>query len=127
MDITGDVREEIASHTKQAGSGVLEDIKKIPGTFVRQVTGKSNAELDAAQKADEQFSNDAHAQLVKKIYEDYDIKEARKKQLAQNQEVRQEDADKLADLNERKQQTQQDVAVAVGKSSAETSRSYGSE
>ncbi len=127
MDIAGDVREEIASHAKQAGSGVLEDIKKIPSTFVRQVTGKRNAELEAAQNADEEFSNDAHAQIVKKIYEDYDIKEARKKQLAQQQDVQQAEADKLGNLNEKRQQDQQDVAVAVGKASAETSRSYGSE
>ena len=130
MDIVGDVKEELGSHAQQAGSTVLDQLKKFPRTLIDQIKpGKSQSqeELAAAQKADSEFSESAHAQLVAKIYQDYHLEQAKKKQVATQQEAQHEEAQKLADLNEDKQQTQQDIAVAMGKGSAETSRSYGSE
>lgn len=133
MDIAADVASELGVHTKQAGTQAIGGFKDFFGEFAGQLTGSKKVpteeEVAASKVADDESSNQEYLQLrnqVAEIYRESRAESARKEQMRRQQEVQQTEEKKLEELNT-KRAMRRDVAVAIGKSSAETGKSYGAE
>ncbi len=130
MDIAADVGTEIGLHAKQAGYQAVGGFKEFGSEFFKQLfgglKGQSKDEIDAAKLADDEFSNQAYGQQVEQMYTEFRAKQAREAQMKKEVSEQQKEEKKLEELNTKRAQ-RQDVTNAIGRSSAETGKSYGAE
>lgn len=135
MDIAADLASEARMHVRQAGVQAVGGAKGFGSDILRQILGGNNAsanlsddELAKKQEASEELDKQAYLETrarVQSIYDEHRAKRQREEQ-ARQQVVAQEETKKIQELNT-KRATQHDVAVAIGKGSAETGRNYGAE
>ncbi len=135
MDIAADLATEAGVHVRQAKSQAISGAKGFGSDVLRQIFGGNNAsasmtddQLAQKQEASKELDNQAYLETrarVQAIYDEHRAKRQREEQ-AKQQEVAQEETKKIQELNT-KRATQQDVAIAMGKGSAETGRNYGAE
>lgn len=140
MDIAADLATEARLHTQTAGKQAVAGFKDFGTEFIKQLfglgkgqTAVSDDQLAKMKSDDKSFSDEAYLQTraqVIAMYEAY-----RQKRLKEEEERREKERfeaeKKMQKLRGEtivtKQQKQQDIATAMGKASAETGRSYGSE
>ncbi len=141
MDIAADLGTEASLHTKQATKNAAKGLRDFGTEFIKQLFGQGNnasANVSDDQLAqmkgdDKAFSDAAYLDTrarIMAIYEEYRMKrlkeeeERREKEKAESQ---QKMAKMRGETLVQKQQKAQDIAVATGKASAETGKSYGAE
>lgn len=134
MDLASDFAAEARMHARRAGYQAVSGVKAAGNDVWRQLIGGHNAEMtpeelsqkqEATVEADKQDYIETRAR-VQAIYDEHRIKRQREEQAKQQQEVQHEEAKKMQEITSRRT-TQHDVAVAMGKGSAETGRNYGAE
>lgn len=136
MDLAADLASEARMHARQVGAQAVSGVKGFGSDVLRQILGGNNASADMTsdqlaqkQETSKELDNQAYIETrarVQAIYDEYRAKKQREEQARQQQEVQQEEAKKIQEITS-KRTTQQDVAVAMGKGSAETGRNYGAE
>ena len=131
------VAGEVAQAAHHAGSGIVDEFKKLGSVFLGQIVGSSpNADLkhhDVKKLAlnDKEFSETASAEVsarVKAYYEQYyQMQKKRREQLGEQQEQKEEEEKKLEELNEQRvAKDQMGVSPEIAKTRAEI-KNYGAE
>lgn len=141
MDIAADLAMEAQLHAQTAGKSAVNGLKGFGGDFIHQLFGGGNNtpsnvsddQLANMQSNDRVASDASYAQsraAVMAIYEEYRMKRKREEEERREKE-KQENQQQMAKLRgETRAATQarsQDIAIAMGKASAETGKSYGAE
>jgi hypothetical protein len=134
MDLAADLASQARIHFRQARMEAVSGAKSVGSDFFKQMLGRSQTPVltsaqiaekeEATAKLDQQAYLETRAK-VQAIYEEHRTKRLQEEQ-ARQQQVQIEETKKLEELNQ-KRAMHQDVANAIGKSSAETGRNYGAE
>lgn len=135
MDLAADLASEARMHARKMGAQAVGGVKAAGSDAWRQLIGGNHAadltteelsqKQETAVEADKQDYIETRAR-VQAIYDEHRAKRQREEQARQQQEVQQVEAKKMQEITS-KRTTQHDVAVAMGKGSAETGRNYGAE
>lgn len=136
MDLAADLASEARMHVRHAGAQAVGGAKGFGSDILRQILGGNNVsasmtsdQLAKKQEDSKELDNQAYIETrarVQSIYDEHRAKRQREEQAKQQQEFQHEEAKKMQEITS-KRTTQHDVAVAMGKGSAETGRNYGAE